>query len=119
MNVAHLLGRVVTDPTLEEANSGKKICRFRMTTSNGKNHPPTYHYIVIFGKDTNDKHPSNVHNALKRGGKVQITGRISESRWQAKDTLEWRSRTEIIATSVEFVTLTKPSNGETADAVSE
>jgi single stranded DNA-binding protein len=106
MNVVHLLGRVITDPTLEEAtNSGKKICRFRMATSNGKTHPPSRHYIVILGRDQSDAHPGNVYNILVRGSKVQVTGRISESRWQNKTTGQFHSRTEIIATSVEFVTV--------------
>lgn len=122
MNTAHLLGRVVTDPTLESTNSGIKICRFRMTTSNGKNHPPNRHYIVVIGRDINDSHPDNIHNYLKRGSRVQVSGRISESRWRNKTTQEWASRTEIIATSIEFITIPIVSNSTTeepADAVSE
>lgn len=105
MNSVHLLGRVITDPTLEETNNGRKICRFRLATSNGKNHAPSRHYIVILGKDATDAHPGNVHGILKRGGRVAVSGRISESRWQSKTTGEWRSRTEIVANNVEFITI--------------
>lgn len=122
MNVVHLLGKVITDPTLEETNNGRKICRFRMTTSNGKNHAPTRHYVVIIGRDHVDLHPINVHSILKRGGKVQVTGRVSESRWQSKTTGEWRSRTEVVASSIEFITVgnNKPVQEENStDANSE
>lgn len=117
MNVAHLLGKVITDPTLEESNSGRKICRFRLSTSNGKNLPITRHFIVILGKDQNDEHPSNVYNLVKRGSKLQVSGRISESTWISRNTGVKHSRTEIIATSVEFVALYKGEPSEQTEPV--
>jgi single-stranded DNA-binding protein len=125
MNVCHLLGDVITDPILEELKDGRRICKFRLSTSNGKSHPPSRHFIVIWGRDANDEHPKNVHQYLRRGGKVQITGRISESRWQVKDNpTEWRSRTEIIVSNIQFITLgpynnSQSSQGEVENALAE
>lgn len=113
MNVVHLLGRVITDPILEQSNSGRKICRFRLSTSNGKNVSPTRHYIVILGKDANDEHPANVHKLVLRGSRVQVSGRISEARWINKTTNQPHSRLEVIATSVEFVALNKENSENT------
>ena len=120
MNIVHLLGVVISDPTLEETRTGRKVCRFKLSTSNGKNRPPTQHYIVILGRDQDDAHPNNVYTLLKRGGKAQISGRISDNRWKNRDG-ELRNRTEIIANNVEFVTWNTPqvsSNYEDSNAIS-
>jgi len=103
MNVVHLLGVVISDPTLEETRTGRKVCRFRLSTANGRNRPANLHYIVILGRDENDIHPGNVAVLLKRGFKTQVTGRISENRWKNRDG-ELRSRTEIMASNIEFIT---------------
>ncbi len=117
MNLVVLLGKVLTEPTLESAPQGRRVCRFRLSTSNGKNRQPDYHFIVLWGRDNTDIHPENVARLLRRGSTVQITGRIHESRWRSKETQEPRSRTEIIINNIQFINLapreqtTEESNG--------
>jgi single-stranded DNA-binding protein len=103
VNICHLLGKVVANPTLESTSQGNKVCRFRLATYNGKGRIPTKHNIVVLGKSSTDEHPLNVYKFAQRGSKLQVTGFITESRWQPKDSTEWRAKTEIISTSVEFI----------------
>jgi single-strand DNA-binding protein len=131
MNVAHLLGRVVSEPTLEETTSGRKICKFRLATSNGKEKTATYHNIIVLSKNSEDTHPFNIFTILKPGDKIQVTGRINENRWQIKNSDEYRTRTEIISTNIEFVVINNDRSktnldseknddtGEKVDAISE
>lgn len=120
MNVCHLLGRVVTDPILESTLGGRRICRFQLATSNGKDRAPTKHNIVIWGKSPKDDHPANVHKYVQRGARVQVTGKITENRWQPKGSIEWRVKTEIIASNIEFVAksnLVSNTQEEPVDAI--
>jgi single-stranded DNA-binding protein len=118
VNVCHLLGKVITDPKLETATNGRKICRFRLSTSNGKDKLPTKHNIVVWGKNSSDPHPENVCAYAQRGARVQVTGKIYESKWQPKNSTEWRTRTEVIASSIEFITKSDSTEVKT-DALSE
>lgn len=121
MNAVHLLGKVSTDPVLETTSSGRRICRFKMSTSNGRGLQPTRHNIVIWGKSPTDEHPANVHKYVKAGDKVQVTGKIQENRWMPKGSTEWRSRIEIVCSSIEFIAKSsiQDNTGETVNAISE
>lgn len=121
MNVCHLLGRIITEPLLETTRNGRRICRFQLATSNGRDRPPTKHNIVIWGKSAKDEHPVNVHKYVQRGDKVQVTGKVTENRWQPKGSVEWRTKTEVIASSIEFVDTSKQAENteEDTDAITE
>ena len=117
MNVVHLLGTVVTEPNLQETNDGRKVCRFRLRTPNGKGkdrqpRSPDYHHLVIWGKGPDDPHPENVHKILKPGRIVAISGRITENRWISKTDNQERSRTEIVVANIEFINPPTPYQKE-------
>lgn len=127
MNVAHLLGTVVTEPSLQETNDGRKVCRFRLRTPNGKGRdrqprPPDFHYLVIWGKGPDDSHPENVYKIVKPGRVVAATGRITENRWTSRSDGQERSRTEIVVSNIEFVNPplgAENNRSEVADAIVE
>jgi single-stranded DNA-binding protein len=79
----------------------------------------------VLGKNPEDQHPGNVKKFLHRGSHVQVTGRISENKWQHRETGDWRSRTEIVASSVQFLgslelrTSTGAGNSNSDDRVLE
>lgn len=117
MNIAFLVGTVVAEPNLQETNDGRKVCRFRLRTPNGKGkdrqpRAPDYHHLVIWGKGPDDPHPENVHKIVKAGRVVAILGRITENRWVSRQDGQERFRTEIVVSNIEFINSPTPFQKE-------
>ena len=107
MNQVFLLGNVVADPELRYTPNNVAVCSFRLATSNGRNtdgsaKPPDFHNITVWGKKDEEKNrATTAAQNLKKGMKVFVTGRLTESSWEGQDGTK-RSKAEVVASSLEW-----------------
>ena len=107
MNNVTLVGRLATDPRLEDSN-GNPICTFRLAVDKGKADGADFIPIKCFGS------PAELHaKYLSKGRMVSVSGRISHSQWTDKETDQPRERYEVIGNRVGY--LDSPKNGSTAE----
>jgi len=109
-NQAIVLGNLTRDPELRTTTSGQPVASFSVATnrtwktSEGEaKEQVEFHDIVVWGKLA-----EIVSQYLTKGRKVMIVGRLQTRTWEAPDGAK-RSKTEIVATDVNFVD--KPREG--------
>lgn len=102
MNKSILLGRIVKDPEVRYAQSGKCVAQFTLAVdrqfkdANG-NKEADFIPVVVWNKAA-----ELVGNSCQKGHRLLVDGRLQIRSYDAKDgTKRWV--TEIIASSVEFV----------------
>jgi len=106
INSCHLIGRLGKDPELHNTNSGKTVCSFSLATDGyGKDAPPDWHNIVVWGKAA-----ETCHQYLHKGSLVFVGGRIRYETYE-KDGVK-KYITKIIANRVEFLDPKPNSGGE-------
>src|SRR3990172_8008413 len=121
-NQAIVLGNLTRDPELRYTPNGQAVASFSVATnrqwmdSQGeKKEDVEYHDVVVWGKLA-----EIVNQYLKKGRKVMIVGRLQTRTWEAQDGAK-RSKTEIVATDVNFVDRPRgedvdiPDSGETKE----
>src|SRR3990172_7798627 len=103
-NQAIILGNLTRDPELRYTPNGQAVTSFAVATnrswtdaSGEKKEDVEYHDVVVWGKLA-----EIVSQYLKKGRKVMIVGRLQTRNWEAQDGTK-RSKTEIVATDVNFV----------------
>lgn len=103
-NQAIVMGNLTRDPEMRTTPSGQNVTSFSVATNrswqdqNGeKKDAVEYHNIVAWGKLG-----ELVNSYLKKGRKVLVVGRLQTRNWEAEDGAK-RSRTEIVATDINFV----------------
>lgn len=103
-NQAIILGNLTRDPELRYTPNGQAVASFAvatnrqwMDTQGEKKEDVEYHDVVVWGKLA-----EIVNQYLKKGRKVMIVGRLQTRTWEAQDGTK-RSKTEIVATDVNFV----------------
>lgn len=104
INKAILVGNLGKDPELKYTPSGQAVATFSLATteryvdkSNQKQERTEWHNIVVWGKLA-----EVVNQYLKKGKSAYIEGRITTRSWDDRDGNK-KYRTEIIATTVEFI----------------
>jgi len=97
MNNVTLVGRLATDPRLEETK-GNPICTFRLAVDRGRNDGADFIPIKCFGAAA-----ENHAKYLTKGRLISLTGRISHSQWKDKETGDPRERYEIIGSYIGYL----------------
>lgn len=110
-NQAIIMGNLTRDPELRYTPNGQAVTSFAVATNRTwvdaqgeKKEDVEYHDVVVWGKLA-----EIVSQYLKKGRKVMIVGRLQTRNWEAQDGSK-RSKTEIVATDVNFVD--RPKEGE-------
>ena len=93
MNNVTLVGRLATEPRLEETN-GNPICTFRLAVDRGRTEGADFIPIKCFGAAA-----ENHAKYLAKGRLISLTGRISHSQWKDKETGDPESATKSSATT--------------------
>ncbi len=96
MNTITLVGRLATDPRLEEVN-GNQICTFRIAVDRGGRDGADFFPIKCFGAQA-----ANHHTYLAKGRLVGIEGRLSHSQWTDNEGQN-RERYEVTANRVSYL----------------
>lgn len=102
-NQAIVMGNLTRDPELRSTPSGQQVASFAVATnrtwmdgSGERKEAVEYHEIVAWGKLG-----ELAAQYLSKGRKVMVVGRLQTQSWE-KDGVK-RSRTEIVATDVNFL----------------
>ena len=102
-NQAIVMGNLTRDPELRSTPSGQQVASFAVATnrtwmdgSGERKEAVEYHEIVAWGKLG-----ELAAQYLAKGRKVMVVGRLQTQSWE-KDGVK-RSRTEIVATDVNFL----------------
>jgi len=118
VNKVVLMGHLATDPELKATNSGSAMARFKLATnrdwksSDGEKHEATDFHKVVAWK----KLAEIAGQYLKKGAGVYLEGRLTNYRYQDKQGVD-RNVTEIVADSINFITLKKSKDGEEVNLV--
>lgn len=111
MNKVFLIGNLVRDPELNYISSGTAVAKMsiainRRYKSGGEwKEEVVFIDLVVWGKQG-----ENCQKYLAKGKKVYVEGRLSQNRWTAQDGSN-RSKIEIIAERVQFLTPASESQG--------
>ncbi len=84
-----LLGRLGTDPVLNQSASGRAFLRFPLATQVRGQQQHQWHRITAFGA------PAIAAAALKKGQTCYLEGKVVYRRYQRADAI--RYRTEVVA----------------------
>lgn len=104
VNRVMLLGNLGADPELRYTPQQNAVCSLRIATGERRKNAAgewvdhtEWHSVVVWGKTA-----ENCANFLSKGRQVFIEGRLQTRKWQDQDGKD-RYKTEIIASTVEFV----------------
>jgi single-strand DNA-binding protein len=104
VNKVILLGRLVRDPETKDAG-GLQICNFSVATSEEwkdesgeKKEKAEFHNVVCFKKlaEISGKY-------LQKGRQVYVEGKLTTRSWDDKETGQKKYKTEIVASTIQFV----------------
>jgi single-strand DNA-binding protein len=118
VNKVVLMGHLATDPELNATTGGTSVAKFKIATnrdwktSDGERHEATdYHRVIAWRKlaEICAEH-------LKKGAGVYLEGRLMNRQYTDKEGRD-RSITEIVADSINFITLKKSRDGEEVNLV--
>ncbi|MCC7543625.1 single-stranded DNA-binding protein [bacterium] len=104
-NQAIIMGNLTRDPELRTTPSGQSVASFAIATNRSWQDPQSgdrkdaveYHDVVAGGKLG-----ELVSQYLTKGRRALIVGRLQTRQWEAQDGSK-RSRTEIVATDINFI----------------
>lgn len=108
VNKVFILGNIGRDPEVTTANSGLKICKLSVaTTEKVKDEKKTeWHRVTAFGRTA-----ETIGLYFHKGDQIHIEGRLSTNKWQDKDGND-RYTTEIICDRFSFSGMSGVSNQE-------
>ena len=101
MNSVSIIGRLTRDPELAYTQSQVAVCRF--SVANNRIGAGNQEEVNFFDIVTWDKLATTCSQYLRKGRQVGILGRLSQNRFQDKQTGANRSKIEIVALSVQFI----------------
>lgn len=84
MNKIILIGNLTKDPEIKMTQSGKKIAKFSMAISDGKDANGT-ELVQYFNLDAWDKQADLIENYVKKGHKLCIVGSLKNRSWDKPD----------------------------------
>jgi len=111
-NKVILLGNLTRDPDLRYTPTGMPICEFpiavhhRYRLNDEVKEEVCFIDIVAFGKVG-----ERSKRFLQKGAQVLVDGRLSQRRWKTTEGKP-RSKYEVIATTVQFLSRNSPSSAE-------
>ena len=102
VNKVILVGNLGRDPELKYTPTGTAVATFSIATTSGggkdRETQTEWHNIVVF-----DKQAEACNTYLQKGKQVYVEGRLQTRSWDDKQTGQKRSRTEVIASQVVFL----------------
>lgn len=115
MNKVVLLGRLTSEPTVRDTQTGKVVAQFILAVDRPfkdaqGNKETDFIPVVLWGKAA-----ELVGNSCQKGHRLIVEGRIQIRNYEAKDGSK-RWVTEIIANSVEFIEWKASGGGAAASA---
>jgi len=105
INQVTIIGRLVRDPEIRYTSSGTPVTKFSIANNNTfvqnneRKDDVSYFDINVWGNQA-----VNCEKYLKKGSQVAIIGSLRQNRWNDKTTGQTRSKVEITANSVQFLT---------------
>lgn len=113
MNSIQIIGNISTDIDLKATNNGKFVATFNIAVANPFNREKTsFIPVEIWGKSA-----EHTGNFCTKGSKVGIVGYIEVDQWE-KDGQK-RSKTKIVANSIEFLTPKGQQNNQPPKSASQ
>lgn len=112
-NSVVMVGRLTRDPEFRRTGIGKAVCSFDIAisrrmkdsvTGEWKDADPTFVPIIVW-----DVQAERCGERLKKGLSVHVEGRLQTNKWEGADGTR-RSRLEVVASRVQFLSVTKQSN---------
>ncbi len=111
VNKVILVGRLGTDPELKTVGQGQSVARLSLASSENwtskdgqKQERTEWHRIVVWGKQA-----ENCAKHLSKGRQIYVEGRLQTRQWEDQQGQK-RYTTEIIATTVQFLSAPTHSN---------
>lgn len=97
MNSINIVGRLVRDVEERATKTGKQVLNFSIAVDDfsGGSKQSSFFDVVAFDKP-------NLVTYLVKGKRVGVSGRLTQSRWQAQDGSN-RSKVEIIANHIDLL----------------
>lgn len=118
VNKVVLMGHLAADPEVKATANGHAMAKFNIATnrdwksSEGERHEATdFHRIVAWKKLA-----EICGQYLKKGAGVYLEGRLTNRKYQDKEGVD-RSFTEIVADTINFITLKKTKDSEEVNLV--
>lgn len=104
MNTTSLIGRLTRDPDVQATPSGLSVARFGFAVDGASakkgddgRYGAGFFDVVAFGK------AADTAAGFKKGKQLGVTGHLSWSSWEEKDTGRKRTKVEIVADRFTFV----------------
>lgn len=105
INVASISGNLGADPELRQTNSGTQVLSMRVAVDERMRQQdgtwadrPNWVGVVVFGNRA-----GALSGLLHKGSKVSVSGRLRYSEWQDSETGKRRSKVEVVADDIEFL----------------
>lgn len=104
LNKVHLAGNITRDPELKKTNSGQSVCEIslainhRYKTSAGVEKDE----VVFIGAILWAKVAESFARHVRKGQNVYLEGRITQDKWDDKNTGEKRTKTKIVVNEWQF-----------------
>ena len=115
MNSVHLIGNLTRDPERRNTNGDTTVVGLRLAVNGRRRNKagdwvnkPGYFDVTVFGQQADV-----AMEYLAKGRKVAVSGRLDFQQWKAEDG-STRSKVEIIASEVEFLTPAKRGGDDTS-----
>jgi single-strand DNA-binding protein len=111
-----LIGNLTRDPEMRYTPQGTSVCNFGIAVNRKYRQAEemkeevTFINVVVFGKQAD-----TCGQYLNKGGSVLVEGRLQERRWET-DEGQKRSKHEVVAQSVRFLSKRQGAGGGTGDA---
>lgn len=115
MNKCVLIGNLTKDPELKTTPSGVPVCAFSIAVNRPHKGADGNREVDFFNIITWRGLAENCAKYLTKGKKAAVTGEIQNRSYEDKDGNK-RYVTEIIASDVEFLSLSTPTEQETEQA---
>jgi single-strand DNA-binding protein len=106
INRVCITGNLTRDPELRETAGGMAILKLGIAVNDRRKNPqsgeweevPNFFDVVVFGK-----RGESLSRFLNKGSKIAVEGKLRWSQWETPDG-DKRSKVEIVADDVEFMT---------------
>lgn len=114
LNQIVLIGRLVRDPEIKYTTAGTPVTKFSIANNVSYiQNDDRKDYVNYFDINVWGNQAINCEKYLKKGRRVAIVGSLRQNRWNDKNTGQTRSKIEVTASSVQFLS---PVEGFTDDS---
>lgn len=112
INSIVLVGRLVKNPEIRYSATGTAVLRGSIAVNESiKKNNDWQNYANFFDFVAFGNTASNCEKYLKKGSQIAVVGSLRQTRWTDKTTNQNRSKIEIMATSIQFLS-TKSESSE-------